>query len=282
MVIKHEFKNLNPKTDNIVTDIRGNKGERGEVIVIREIYNLSKNNDIRSLVSIFGIDAEHNIIIYNMDTRTPIEKETDIKKAKSKSKADFMFKFIKNDTYVHCSIKCEHGAMPAILNHTPRSARVFQTGGDLSEELENLDNNISYFNKERFNKNIGEDIHIKNMNICDESADGIIRVVSYFLFDGTGAGKSKYPANSILEIRNPHDIKNWVFYNCIDDVKKYEYTKNIYDRIVLSMRDKGMPRRKNLLCEPWIFYQEKDDGVIKEKGSLHIRLAKSCPESGIR
>ncbi len=89
-------------------------------------------------------------------------------------------------------------------------------------------------------------------------------------------GKSKYPANSILEIQEPNDIKKWKFYNCIDNKKKNEYVKNIYDRIILSMRDKGMPNKKNVLCDPWIFRQMKENEIIKEKGSLHIRLKKQC------
>jgi hypothetical protein len=64
--------------------------------------------------------------------------------------------------------------MPAILNHTPRSAKVFQDGGDLFPELKNLDTLISYLNKERTNRNVGEDIHIKKMNICNESKNCII------------------------------------------------------------------------------------------------------------
>jgi hypothetical protein len=42
-----------------------------------------------------------------------------------------MIKFKKDDMYINCSIKCYHGAKPSILNHTPRSANVFQNGGDL-------------------------------------------------------------------------------------------------------------------------------------------------------
>lgn len=251
-----------------------NKGEKGEVDVIRIIYNLSKINDIKSLKLIFGDNAENGIIMYNIKTNKQIEKIDDIKKAESGSKADFMIKFIKNNMFMNCSIKCEHGAMPTILNHTPRSAKVFQDGGDLFTELENLDTLISYLNKERINGNVGEDIHIKNMNISEEFKKCIICVITYFLFCGTGVGKSKYPSNSILEIQEPNDIKKWKFYNCIDNKKKDEYAQNIYDRIILSMRDKGMPTKKNALCEPWIFRQIKENDIIKEKGSLHIRLKK--------
>jgi hypothetical protein len=252
---------------------KGNKGEKGEVQVKKKIYNLSQINDINSLKLIFGDDAEQGIIMYDSDTNNKIENVNDIKKAKNKSKADFMIKFIKNNEYMYCSIKCEHGAMPAILNHTPRSANVFQAGGDLFAELDNLDILISFLNKERTIGNIKEDIHLKNMNISEEYKKCIINVITYFLFYGTGCGKSKYPSNSILEIKEPNNIKQWKFYNCINNEKKIEYVKNIYDRIILSMRDKGMPSKKNALCDLWILYQTKKN-IIKEKGSLHIRLKK--------
>jgi hypothetical protein len=131
-----------------------------------------------------------------------------------------------------------------------------------------------YLNKERTIGNVGEDIYIKNMNISEESKKSIIRVISYFLFCGTVIGKSKYPSNSILEIQELNDIKKWKFYNCINNEKKNEYVQNIYDRIILYMRDKGMPIKKNILCNPWIFHKIRENNIIKEKGSLHIRLKK--------
>ena len=64
-------------------------------------------------------------------------------------------------------------------------------------------------------------------------------------------------------------------FNCNNYKSKLKYSRSIYNRIIISMRDKGMPKNKNILCEPWIFYQEKENNIIKEKGSLHIRLTKS-------
>ena len=275
--IEYEIKILNntKKKDNDI-NTKGNKGEKGEVEVIKKIYNLSKINDIKSLKLIFGENAKDGIIMYNIETNEHIHKENDIKKAKSGCKADFMIKFIKNNMYINCSIKCNHGAMPSILNHTPRSAKVFQEGGDLFTELKNLDILITYLNKERTSGNVGEDIHIKNINISNESKKCIIHVISYFLFNGTGVGKSRYPSNSILEIHEPTDINKWKFYNCIDNKKKNDYIQHIYNRIIISMRDKGMPTKKNLLCDPWIFRQIKENNILKEKGSLHIRLKKQC------
>jgi hypothetical protein len=212
--------------------------------------------------------------MYDMETLVPMKRESTIKKSKSGNKSDFIIKFIKNNTFINCSIKCKHGAMPAILNHTPRSAKVFQCNGKLTLELKKLDEIIKYLNNERSNGKVGEDVHIKKMNIDGKSRTCIINVISYFLFEGTGVGISKCPSNSILEIQDPNDIKKWKYYNCITDNDKKKYVEKIYDNIVISMRDKGMPTKKNDLCNPWIFFQKKENGAIKEKGSLHIRLKK--------
>ena len=263
------------KEKNLILENKGNKGEKGEISVIKTIFNLCKNNDIDKLTTIFGNNASDGIIIYNHELNKPINNDNEIKNSTSGNKADFVFKFIKNNIFMYCSIKCEHGAMPAILNHTPRSAKVFQKDGYLFSELNNLDNIITYFNNQRKNGNVGEDIYIKNMNISKKYKQSIIKTITYFLFDGTGSGISKCPSNSILEVIDPNDINKWNFYNCNNYKSKLKYSKSIYNRIVISMRDKGMPKNKNILCYPWIFFHQKENNIIKEKGSLHIRLTKS-------
>jgi len=254
-------------------NIRGNKGEKGEICVVKKIYNLSKNNDIIALKSIFGDDAEDGILIYDMNTGDQMNDQM-IKKAPSRNKADIKIVFKKNNICIYCSIKCEHGAMPTILNHTPRSAKIFQNGGDLFSELPNLDKLILMLNNERHKGNTGEDIHIKKMNIDEKCKESLLNTICYFLFTGTGSGKSKYPANSMIEIYDPSDIKKWKYYNCINNDDRIKYVKNIYDRIIISMRNKGMPSKKNVLCDPWIFIQKEENNITKEKGSLHIRLRK--------
>jgi len=165
-----------------------------------------------------------------------------------------------------------HGAMPTILNHTPRSAKVFQEGGALNKNLDLLDKLIYLMNKERIDGNVGEDIHICKVLplLNDELKKNLIEVVKYFMFDGSGSKNANNPANSILEIYDPNNTNKWKFINCDDDNYKIKYVESLYDKLVLSLRDKGMPKNKNKICEPWIYYQNKS----KEKGSLHIRLKK--------
>ena len=59
-----------------------------------------------------------------------------------------------------------------------------------------------------------------------------------------------------------------IFRKC--DTKKY--IESIYDNIVISLRDKGMPKVLNEYCKPWVFKDIKSNGLIKHKGSLHVRI----------
>ena len=263
---------LSTKNDSIKPKF-SNKGETGEVFVIRKLFELSNGNKKYELIKIFGNNAINGIELCDIETNKKITDINMIKKAKSISKADCMLKFIKTNEYVSISIKCQHGNMPAILNHTPRSAKVFQATGDLNTHLAQLDKLINQINENRKKKLCGEDVHIDKINLDKLFVDCIINVIKYFVFEGSGRGRSKYPCNAILEVFDPNCINTWKFVLCNDDQTKLQYIKSIYNRIILSMRDKGMPK-SNEICKPWIFKQIKDDGIIKEKGSLHIRLKK--------
>ena len=63
-----------------------------------------------------------------------------------------------------------------------------------------------------------------------------------------------------------------IFKKCDNIQNKKEYIESIYDKIVISLRDKGMPKVINEYCKTWIFDDIKPDGSIKYKGSLHIRI----------
>ena len=262
--------NVEKEMDNIISL---NKGEVGEILTIKILFRLAQENKIDNLIKIFGKDADKGITIHNINDKKKISNIEEIKKTKCTSKADCIIKFVKTNKFMNISIKCMHCAMPAILNHTPRSAKVFQEGGILNKNLDNLDNLISLMNKERIEENVGEDIHISKTFpfLENELKKNLIEVVKYFMFDGSGSGNSNNPVNSILEIYDPNNINKWKFINCEEDKNKIKYIESQYDKFVLSLRDKGMPKNKNKICEPWIYYQKKNS---KEKGSLHIRLKK--------
>jgi len=62
------------------------------------------------------------------------------------------------------------------------------------------------------------------------------------------------------------------FIKCNNIQNKKTYIESIYNKIIISLRDKGMPRLMHEYCNPWTFDDIKTDGSIKHKGSLHIRI----------
>ena len=170
------------------------------------------------------------------------------------------------------SIKCKHCANPAILNHTPRSANAFQNPDLLNNHLLILDSFIKNINHLREKNIFGEDIPIKKIdNIDKETKKILIEVLKYFVFEGSGSKLSQNPSNSILEIIDPYDYEKYIFIQCIDDIQKEKYIDSIYNKIIISMRDKGMQKNISELSKPWVFEHNKN-GLIKYKDRLHIRI----------
>ena len=96
----------------------------------------------------------------------------------------------------------------------------------------------------------------------------IKKTIAYFIFDGTGSGESKTNANSVLTYKGT-EIS---FLKCIDENQKMNYVNSIIDRCIISFRNKGMPKKITDNMKPLIYQDVKNDGNIKNKGSLHIRL----------
>ena len=61
-------------------------------------------------------------------------------------------------------------------------------------------------------------------------------------FDGTGTKKAKYPSNFVLGIHDPNDINEWKYHKCVNKDGKNKYVNKIYDRLIISVRKKGMPK----------------------------------------
>ena len=250
---------------NILTNNQ-NKGEKDEVLLLIEIYYLNKTKQYDKLKNIFGQDASDGISILDMNTQDEILDINKLSKAKCGFKADCMIKMIKTQIIYCISIKSKNGANPAILNHTPRSANIFKEGEKLYEHVNCLDSILKEYIDKRTNKSIGEDIPITKLECLTKFPslkDDFMKVLSYFIFEGTGKGYSKCKANAIITYQG-EDI---TFNKCTEIEEKKEYIKTIYDTIVLSLRDKGMPKVTSEYCEPWVF----KDGC-KHKGSLHIRI----------
>ena len=80
---------------------------------------------------------------------------------------------------------------------------------------------------------VGEDIHIKNINLLEDEQESLLNTVKYFMFNGTGSNKSKYICNAVLEIDDPNSIDNWKYIMCNDEISKLDYIKSIFNRLVL-------------------------------------------------
>jgi hypothetical protein len=247
-----------------------NTGEKGEVLSLLELFHLNQMHEFNKLTDIFGEEASEGISILNMDTDDEIVDITQLSKAPSDYKADCKIRMKKTNNVYSTSIKCKNGANPSILNHTPRSAKIFQEGGLFHDHVSYLDTILEEYIYKRNSKIICEDTPIsKLMCLKDPSLkEKFFKILAHFVFDGTGKGYSKCKSDAIMTYRS-----NEISFEKYDTIqKKIKYIESIYDQIVISLRDKGMPKVLNAYCKPWVFYEIKPDGSIKHKGSLHVRM----------
>ena len=185
-------------------------------------------------------------------------------KAKGSYKADVN---INNEGY---SVKSHRSAPPAIVNHTPRWGwyRICQ---QIGVDITPLDKMVEdYFNL-RQNGIIAEDIYNSDRRSpFAQNKDYLRPILNYFLFKGSGAKDSEYPAKYVLDCENPYDIRTWRIHD------ENDYLDMYWNEMKFSMRNKGFEaypytRQSDLwklpLSEPWA---KEFDGSIK--GSLHVRV----------
>jgi len=263
----------NKVTKNKGTKKKGNKGEKGEINIIKFLFN--KKNDKDIIKKIFNIESR--IILINPNTRKEIHSLNDINKSSWLNKADIIVDFIDEDIKYHPSIKCNDGSPPTLLNHTNRSANCFKNY--LKEEIKYLDEIIKMMNDGRSEGIFKEDIPYIKLKLSDKQIECMITIIKYFTFQGTGSKISKCRADSILFVENSEDfLNNFKFTDCKEEEKQNEYIKDNLPKLRFCMRSgKGMPGKKSKgyednikLCEKWIYEYEKN-GVIKLCGALHIR-----------
>jgi hypothetical protein len=272
---KNRRNELEKENQNLLVKIKllknnQNKGEKDEVLLLMELFELNERKEYNKLVDIFGEEACDGIMILNINTKKEILDISELCKAKGEFKADSMIE-MKKTGFIYCiSIKSKNGANPAILNHTPRSAKVFNEGGILYDSIDSLDNIVMEYIEKREKKIIGEDTSIKTLESLNDTLmeNKFMDVLTYFVFDGSGKGDSKCKANAIIT----YEGETITFIKCVSIEEKIEYIRTIYDRIIISLRDKGMPKVINDGCKKWVFNDSKMNGLIKYKGSLHIRM----------
>lgn len=248
-----------------------NIGEKDEVLLLLDLYHLNEMNEFDKLIEIFGEEASEGISILNIDADDEIVDLNKLSKAPCGYKADCKIRMKKTNNVYNISIKSKNGANPSILNHTPRSAKIFQEGGILNDHVCCLDKIIQEYIYKRVNKIIGEDTPISKLMCLKDDyllKEKFLEILSYFVFDGSGKGYSKCKSDAIMTYQ-----RDKIIFKKYDNIQnKKVYIESIYDKIVISLRDKGMPKVMNEYCKPWVFNDIKPDGSIKYKGSLHIRI----------
>ena len=263
--IKYLLAKINIHTNNL------NIGEKDEVLLLLDLYHLNEMNEFDKLIEIFGEEASEGISILNIDTDDEIVDLNKLSKAPCSYKADCKIRMKKTNNVYSISIKSKNGANPSILNHTPRSAKIFQEGGILNDYVCCLDKIIQEYIYKRVNKIIGEDTPISKLMCLKDDyllKEKFLEILSYFVFEGSGKGYSKCKSDAIMTYQ-----RDKIIFKKYDNIQnKKVYIESIYDKIVISLRDKGMPKVMNEYCKPWVFNDIKPDGSIKYKGSLHIRI----------
>ena len=264
MLSVHERRNERGKPKNI--------GEKDEVLVQIDLYYLNQQKQYDRLVEIFGDGASQGIMFLDINTGEEILDMNQFSKAPTNLKADCIIQMKKTGMIYHPSIKSKNAAPPAILNHTPRSANVFQENGALYKYLNSLDTLVAEYIDKRTRSLIKEDKSVRDLEwLTDPSIKSdFMNVLLYFMFEGTGERESSLKADSILYYKYNNNDSIIVFIPCISHEEKMNYLETIFDKMIISLRDKdGMPDNQQKLeyCQNWIYL----DGE-KKKGKLHVRV----------
>jgi len=255
-----------------------NNGERNELIIkiclikLRDTKVSINLNSKDTKIESVGFESEYNKLSNSIDIKElsnysdsqleNIAVDLGIKKSPTKSKSDVYI------NGVGISLKSLEHAPPAIVNHTPRTG--FEVACKISGvNIEILDKMIDKYWDLRLSGKIKEDvINHDDLSPFRNSKDQLKLLLNYFLFDGTGQGLSNNKAEVILDYQSPIDSNTWNTYNRDNVIDK------IWDKLVFSLRSKGMPEKypnieinKYKSISKWTRYFQE-----KEKGSLHIRV----------
>ena len=189
-----------------------------------------------------------------------LRDELGIGKSRSKAKMDISINKIRY------SMKDVGGKPYAIVNHTHRSGYE-NVCNDVGVSIKELDIIIAEYWKLRGEKIITEDVKNSDDACPFLSHKAYMKkIIEYFIFTGTGVGKSDYQADKVLELNYKELPSSLRVYD------KAKYYDKIWSLLRFSMRSKGIsknyPDCKNVASiRKWT---KKRDG--KYKGALHIRL----------
>jgi len=223
--------------------------------IFGRINELSDDGNLESLK--WDVMAEDDLANFRIENLITILR---ISKSGVKSKADISI------NGVRYSIKEVGASPPAIINHTPRPG-FENVCKNLNVSIQELDDIVREYWDLRTKVTIKEDTCVSDTNCPFTQHKRYLRpIIEYFVFTGTGTGDSKYLADKILEI----DYKSLPVEMKI--VEKEQYFDDVWQRLVFSLRSKGMPpnypktKNSNSISKWTRFF----DG--KNKGSLHVRV----------
>ena len=237
-LLKQKYKKLSDTVFGVINEL-SDDGNLSEIMWKNEAEPFLESFDIPNMIKTLGIT-----------------------KSRGSSKADITI------NGVSYSVKEMGASPPAIVNHTPRHG--FENAcTNVGSSITTLDKIITEYWKLREGKIIKEDTKISNPNCPFIPYKSYLKpIIEYFLFTGTGRSISNFPATKILEInykKLPVEIR--IF-------EKDNYFEQVWDKLVFSIRSKGMPKKypncvdKDSIAK-WTKKTEK-----KYKGALHIRVNK--------
>jgi hypothetical protein len=276
-----------------------NIGEREEQKLKIHIYKLIRDGKNKELVNIFGSKAQGGIQLFAVNEPNKFIKELDEigGKAGSCYKADMIIEITSSGRRWHPSIKSMKGGNPSIINHTPRSAKIFQEGGSLHYLLPKIDNVIRKYHRYRKAPCGTEEVELNGpflATLDQEDKNTLIKVIQTFMFDETGKGCSKCSADSLLVINKDN---TYTFIKLDTDEKQREYIqKNLSKFNIALVSRKGLPKKiktkkeAEIKCKtdgkykikynqmkPWIYETDKrsrsnPEGKVVLKAALHVRM----------
>lgn len=236
------------------------KRDNGETLFGKPVKSVGfQDLEYRSLPS--GIQTKDLPNLTNDELRE-LSKHCNIGKAPSDMKSDIYI----NGTGI--SVKSFSSSPPAIVNHTKRPG-FEQACKCTNTSISTLDSIINDYWQKRQAGLISQDISNTNQ-ICPfyKHKKYMKPLINYFMFQGTGRGISKAPAEYIIDFINPLDVSSYRL------LTKENAVDLLWSDLVFSIREKGMPNIDNSNNNPsmasiikWTRYYDE-----KYKGALHIRV----------
>ncbi len=200
-----------------------NDGEREEYLIkIYLCYLRDKEIDVPIIGKIESVGFEKNYkttdwskidfkkLKNNQNDIKKLAKILEITKSSSKDKADVKI----NDIFY--SVKCTGYGKPTIVNHTSRIGWL-KIAELKNLDISSLDEIVSEYWSLRKNGDITEDCpNFHDKSPFNNNLEIVKPYLDFFIFEGSGQGYSKFPAEKVLDFKSFNNLNSWQIYG-------YEY-----------------------------------------------------------